>query len=421
MTGDRKTMRHALGVLGVLAASVLLLVSAAMNWRFGYSLGHSEVDSQLLGLASAAADGLKALIPFFLFAALRNKQWSQAAAACLLWGVCLTYSLTSALGFSAMNRADTTGQRVAQAATYDDLKTELDKTRERLNWVPQHRPVETVSQDIEALKQNRRWDLTKSCTDASSGLGKAYCSQFHELMAELGAAQEADKLQTRIDQIRGQLTTATSGVALAAADPQVEVLSRLSGRAQAIVQTGLILMVALLVELGSSLGFYVVFSNWKVYDKMDQKMQPRARVEAKAKTRPEVTRAPLPIIEEEIEAASQVPALPAVAQATANDNAKHTTLKLQAPEANVTRYYKEAVVASEGSNLAASELYEDYCNWCNENGKEPEALTTFGRELSELGVHKIKFNGKMRYIGIKLPRREREVAKYSPQKVANAA
>ncbi len=29
-------MKHVLGVLGVLAAGVLLAVSAAMNWRFGF-------------------------------------------------------------------------------------------------------------------------------------------------------------------------------------------------------------------------------------------------------------------------------------------------------------------------------------------------------------------------------------------------
>ena len=41
-------MKHALGLFGVVAASILLAVSAAMNWQFGFSLGKSEFDSQIL-------------------------------------------------------------------------------------------------------------------------------------------------------------------------------------------------------------------------------------------------------------------------------------------------------------------------------------------------------------------------------------
>ena len=115
----RANMRHALGVLGVLAAGVLLAVSAAMNWRFGFSLGRTEFDGQIYGAASAAADCMKALVPFFFFAAIRNRMWSQAAASALVWVVVTAYSLTSALGHAALNRFDTAGQR---AATVDSLQ-----------------------------------------------------------------------------------------------------------------------------------------------------------------------------------------------------------------------------------------------------------------------------------------------------------
>ena len=66
-------MRHLLGLLGIIAAGVLLAVSAAMNWRFGYSLGKTELDGQIYGAASAAADCFKALVPFFFFAAIKNR------------------------------------------------------------------------------------------------------------------------------------------------------------------------------------------------------------------------------------------------------------------------------------------------------------------------------------------------------------
>lgn len=364
-------MKHALGILGVLAASVLLLVSAAMNWRYGYSLGETEFDKQLFGMASAAADGLKALIPFFLFAALRTKQWPQAFAAGLLWVVCITYSFSSALGFSALNRADTRGERAAQELVVSDLRAELDKSRERMSWIPQHRPAATVSSDMEGMKAGRRWAATNGCADATSSASIAFCQQYHQLGAELAAAQEAEKLQGRIDEIRSKLDVKQTGASLAGADPQVALIALLLGQSKDIVQTALSVMVAILVELGSSLGFFVVFSTWNVYSRKEE-MEPRKRV---------------------VE-----PVAPAVT--IANDN--RTAARLVAPETDVEKFYKDRISTMEGSSLTATALYEDYCDWCDENAKEPMALPTFGRQFGELGVHKAKIAGRIRYIGIKL-------------------
>jgi len=52
--------------------------------------------------------------------------------------------------------------------------------------------------------------------------------------------------------------------------------------------------------------------------------------------------------------------------------------------------------------MTATELYEEYCAWCEEKEKEPLALPTFGREFGELGVQKAKLGGRVRYIGIAL-------------------
>src|SRR3990172_3891291 len=110
-----RAMRHVLGVLGVAAAGVLLVVSAAMNWRFGFSLGKTELDGEIYGAASAAADCLKALVPFFFFAAIRNRMWSQAVASAIVGIVVTAYSLTSALGHAALNRFDSAGKRAGEA------------------------------------------------------------------------------------------------------------------------------------------------------------------------------------------------------------------------------------------------------------------------------------------------------------------
>ncbi|MFM1816378.1 MAG: hypothetical protein RLZ98_3073 [Pseudomonadota bacterium] len=376
--------RHALGVLGVLAAGVLLAVSAAMNWRFGYTLGRTEFDGQIYGAASAAADCLKALVPFFLFAAIRNRMWSQAIASALVWTVVTAYSLTSALGHAALNRMETGGQRVIEAQVYKDLRQDLERAKSQLAWVPQHRPIATVQAELDGLKTQRRWEMTKSCTDATTSKSRDYCQQVHALGSELASAQKAAKLEARIASVQAKLANVDAGSVNAPADPQAKVLADLSGMSIEHMQIALVVFIALLLEIGSGLGMYIAFSQWRLYDRH----APAAP--AMATLAPQV-----------------VPALPVQAPATkprvsANDNKTVTpaATKLVAPENDVERFYKERIETQDGSSLTATELYEDYCEWCEVQGKEPLALPSFGRGFGELGVRKERIAGRIRYIGV---------------------
>ncbi len=259
-------MRHVLGIAGVVAAAVLLIVSAAMNWRFGYTLGKSEFESQLYGAASAAADCFKAMVPFFIFAALRNRSYSQALGGALLFVVCFSYSLTSSLGFAALNRADTMGSRVLKAESHQDLRAELDRARETLKTMPPHKPSGTLNGEIEAYKQDRRWGLSGDCKNATSGKSMKYCEGLFKLRADLAVAEQADKLEGKEADLRKRLGDLDPVAMAKAADPQSQVLAGLTGRSTEEVQTSLTVLIALLVELGASLGFYTAFAYWRVFD-----------------------------------------------------------------------------------------------------------------------------------------------------------
>lgn len=375
-------MRHALGVLGVLAAAVLLVVSAAMNWSFGFSLGRTEFDSHLYGAASAAADGLKALLPFFLFAAIRNKIWSQAAAAAVVWVVVIGFSFTSAVGQSALNRKDSAGKRTEQSLAYKDTRAALKQAQSELGWVPQHRPMAALQSAIQAYKNQSPWRWTKACTKVTGPKGRGYCDKYHALKSELGSAERAAKLKLEIATLSAKLSTAT-GAELAGGDPQAEMLAGLMGLDVNSVQTGMALLLAVLLEIGSGLGMYVAFSQWRLYDMA-------APAVPAAATEPSV-----------VVAAVKTPKAKAKPRVSANDNKRAP--KLVAPETDVERFRKESVATAEGSSLTATELYEDYCSWCEDQQKEPLALPTFGREFGELnGIKKAKIAGRVRYIGIKL-------------------
>ncbi len=397
-------MRHALGVLGVLAAGVLLAVSAAMNWRFGYQLGIAEFDRLLYASASAAADCLKALVPFLIFAAIKNKMWSQAIASTLVWVVVTVYSLTSALGHAALNRGDTSGKRANEVLTYQDLRADLKRAKSQLSWVPAHRPAAAVQSDLSNLENQRRWKWTEGCTSVTKAKSRLFCDNHAKLGAELASANEAAKLEARIADTQAKLAK-LKGVTHSSADPQAAVLTKLAGiflpgvKVED-VQTALTIFIALLLEVGSGLGMYIAFSQW------------RLNVVRPAFTAKTVERRAdndiLPLEAETIVAEDRKDLVATVTITKPGDEANDNiaTPKLAAPSADtrsdVESYREEKIVDQAGSTLTATELYEDYCAWCEAHEKEPLALPTFGREFGDLGVKKAKVSGRVRYIGIAL-------------------
>lgn len=417
-------MRHLLGVMGVLAAGVLLAVSAAMNWRFGFSLGRTELDGQIYGAASAAADCLKALVPFFFFAAVRNKMWSQAVASVLVWVVVTGYSMTSALGHAALNRFDSTGHRAQAAQAYQDLRGDLKRLEEQAGWNPQHRPYEAVMAAIESHKAQGGWKWSNGCKDVSSKSEQKYCQAFHNLEAEAAAAKAGTTGDAKIVEVKARLADMEGSPALSEADPQAKVLTELAATFFPNVkidnvQMALTIFVALLLEVGSGFGMYVAFSQWRLYD-------------TKAPAAPRM----VAVYDDTVAATVAAPALTQAAvqvkkpRSGANDNktvektievavieAKPVEVRASevrvmeakaqprrvAPESDVERYYKENVDTQDGSAVTATQLYEDYCSWCETKAKEPLALPSFGRQFGELGVRKEKnLAGRVQYVGIAL-------------------
>ena len=387
-------MQKTFTAAGIVAAGVLLAVSAAMNWRFGYSLGTTELDAQIYGAASAAADGFKALIPFFVLWALVSRSYVRALAGVALWVICSTYSLTSSLGFSAYNRDNNSASRVVQQTQYSDLRAELKRARERLGWMPQHRSSATVEAALQAelmkpIKGKRRTTLgreTRNCTKTNFWSGKL-CEGVFNLRKELATAQEAERLQKRIDVIQAKLDTVSTPTAAAkSGDPQVDMLTRLTGVDKEKIQLALTILVSMLVEVGSGLGFFVVFGPSRMAKSVAAQMaatSPTSRISDRISK----------VVEEKPEVAEG-----RVAPAADGNPVR----KFVMSASDVKRFYTDEIEKAEGSTITATALYEHYCSWCKANGRKPITLPAFGRQFGELGIQKAKIAGRIRYIGVKL-------------------
>jgi len=106
-------------LLGLPAVLVIAAMAAAMNWRFGQSLGHTEWDGYLFGALGVALVALNWVLPGAAANAALRKARLQQVACIGLWLVCAAYTLVSSVGFSALHRAENGADRVKDAARFD--------------------------------------------------------------------------------------------------------------------------------------------------------------------------------------------------------------------------------------------------------------------------------------------------------------
>lgn len=250
-------MKEILSLIGAIAALVMCAVSAAMNYLFLSSLGKTPLEGQVLGAASAAADVLKALLPFFIAWSWQSRRFVATVSGSLAFGFFAGFSLLSAIGFAADNRGVLTQQRHDLTSTYIRMQGIREHADKRRDTLPPHRPAAIVTEEIERHRQNRRWGSTTACTDATEVLSREYCADYFSLRAELAAAQESERLASEIKALDAELARLRAKGAGQDSDPQVSLLSRIMGQEKEPVHLALIIAVALLVEIGASLGLFL--------------------------------------------------------------------------------------------------------------------------------------------------------------------
>src|SRR5262245_43635839 len=219
-------MRWLIVAIVGLASTGLIAVSVSINFAFGSSFGRTAFESYAYGAAFGFADILKVAAPIVVANSFGNRKWGAALLALLLWGTFTACSAVSAIGFASANRTFTVDTRKVQAAlnqsrlaSLEADQSELRRLRERL---------------------------------ASPELGRS---------ERLQLTSTAQRLEGAIGVTRGKLEDAVPVVSTP--NPQAHTLASLTGAGVDKVETGLILLVALLVELGG-LGPFVTMSLAKV-------------------------------------------------------------------------------------------------------------------------------------------------------------
>ena len=206
-------MRWLIVAIAGLASAGLMAVGVSMNFAFGSSFGRTALESYAYGAAFGFADILKVAAPIVVAKSLGNRNWGAAVVGLLLWGTFTVCSAVSAIGFSSANRTFAIDTRTVQAAlnqsrlaSLEADQTELRRLRDRI---------------------------------ASPELGRGERIQL---------AAAAQRLEAAIAASRGKLEDASPVVSTP--NPQAHTLAKLTGAGIDKVEVGLVLLVALLVEMG---------------------------------------------------------------------------------------------------------------------------------------------------------------------------
>ncbi len=249
-------MRFLVAVVSAGAALTLIGASGLMNWVFMTSLGKSEFEQQILGAVSIAVSAFLALLPTLLLWAYRERRPLYILLGVPVFLAFAAFSLSSAVGFAAKNRGSLSEDRALAAARLAGLKQEIEEVAAKLKALPPFRPFAILQESLRGLEQDRRWQSSKSCQDATTDASRSFCQSYFELKADAARASEAERVEGRIAGLKSQSRQLEEQGAGREADNQAVVLARLLGVPAAKVERALMLFLALLVEVGAALGLF---------------------------------------------------------------------------------------------------------------------------------------------------------------------
>jgi len=364
--GESK-MRTFLTIFGGLVVMGLVIISVFANFWFG-TLLISGQERWLYGAIFGLLDAFKTvLVPAAGFAAAAGMFW-KGRVAFAVFAALSTLSFSAEVGLYSITKNEVVGDARAAHAAYEQATADKVALKEKLASLGHIRAAGAIQADIAAKRLDKLFDRSKQCTDATATESRDLCQAIERLNAELATAQEAKALQGKFDDVALRLSKMNAADALKSVDPQAEALAKLTGFSPDTVRTGLAVLIAVLIELGSGLGFWLLMPAEAPQKEEAAKPDKRRRESIKKAEAPQFAATPAPEPEPET--------------------------------CTVKKWAAETVIRRKDSYILASELRDSFESWCHANGLTPVNATTFGRRMTVLNFKRKKVGGSMRYEGI---------------------
>ena len=382
-------MRFLATVIGIIAALVMIAVSGSMNFLFMKSLGKTELEGVVLGSASAAADMLKALLPFWIAWAWTARRMMFVGVGSIVFVFFSAFSLLSALGFAADNRGHLAETREGLTATFETVTRDLSEAEARRSGLPKHRPASVVEEALSAIKQDKRFTSSKQCEDATAQASRAFCEGYFSTRAELAAAIEDQRLAGTVERLKSESEKLKEQGAGQDKDPQVSIVSRLFKLDEGMVRNGLVIFAALLVEVGSGLGLFLATSHSEMFKRRpEREAQPATapRDETVPQSSPVMPAASAPLIQFKRERA---------------ELSRRYAVEAR-PVGDIDQFCLERVHPADDSAVSLPEVYAGYESWCGEMDYAPMERAAFSRAFDDVAQECGIMRSGRQFVGVRI-------------------
>lgn len=367
------------GTLVCLAAvGCVIALSVFMNGYFFFirlggnprdlTLATVEVAALAGALVTASIDVLKAFAPVFCARAFAHRNYPYVAVSVILLIGGMTLSMIAAYGLIIEQRSGEKTERLAAQETVASLTAQAADAEARIATLGYTRPVATIEAELAAEEQNVRWSASQGCTDATVTRSREFCAAYQIRKAELGKAEALVTERARHAELLQKLEAIRERGGAKATDPQLDGLAAITGWSVAKLETGVLLLVAIMIEFVSAFGLYLVFGHG-----------PKEPPQRGARATPPMTLAP----------ATLAPPAPVMAIAPPEIEERPPAApppKNVEREAELGEYGLRRLEHVPGAVVALTDLHADYRRWRATDNRTAMSLRTFTETLTQLAA-----------------------------------
>ena len=338
----------ALAVLGCIAAS------ATFAFEFGWTRGASDVHRWTYALAGVALDLLKSGLPIFGAMAWHDSRPARSLACWLVFAVLTGLSMWCAYGTTATQLAEKFANQAVASVAQTSRQTALDRLRKQRDSLAF---TETSAETVKTAEDAVAAATAQADAERARGGCKDLCRQREKEEREARAALlkartdraatiKAADLDAKIAAAEAALDAVDVKAAVKEADPQSASMAKAIGADQNLIAALSHAVFAIAIELGSGVGFWLVFGHGPAPRREDPERPPA----------PSTALVPID-----------------------REGAQELQVIDERPEEIIERFFLEVVRPRLNRRVQSMAVWSAYKQWCADRDLDPVSHAMFGR------------------------------------------